>query len=485
MLKITRRRFLKSSLAAGSAMLVCGPRIHDTRAAGANDRLRIAVAGVNGRGQSHINGWLEQQNVEVAYLIDPDRRMLAAKLDALNRKLQGKSTCRGVTDVREALEDKNLDALSIATPNHWHSLMTIWGAQAGKHVYVEKPMSHDVVEGRVALEAQKRYGVVVQHGTQSRSSARNAGLHDLIRSGRFGRLKISYGYCCKPRASIGFKSPSAAPADLDWNLWRGPAIIDQYHGNYVHYNWHWFWETGNGDLNNQGTHQLDMARWALDEGLTHPIRAMAIGGRFQWNDQGETPNTMFGIGEYPNGQFVFFNVRNVNYSGYQHQVENEYYFEDGGRIIRNKYHPKGSSEAQDIEIPQGKVTPGGTWGSFIAACRAGKPEMANGNAADAHYGCVLGHLMNNSYRLGRPAPFNAKAGRFGDNTDASEHFMKLHAMMSEGVGLPEDGNNYIVGPWLTFDPKTELHTGEFATEANELLKDANRPGYQVPAATKV
>jgi predicted dehydrogenase len=485
MLKTTRRRFLKTSLAAGSTLFICGYQAPFAHAAGANDRLRIAVAGVNGRGQNHIDGLLAQDNVEIAYLIDPDHRVLAAKLETLNRKLEGKSTCRGVTDVREALEDKNLDALTIATPNHWHSLMTIWGAQAGKHVYVEKPMSHDVVEGRVACEAQKRYGVVVQHGTQSRSDARNAGLHDLIRSGRFGRLKISYGYCCKPRAGIGFKSPSAPPANLNWDLWRGPAIIDQYHGNYVHYNWHWFWETGNGDLNNQGTHQLDMARWALDEGLTHPIRAMAIGGRFQWNDQGETPNTMFGIGEYPNGQFVFFNVRNVNYSGYQHQVENEYYFEDGGRIIRNKYFPKGSEQGEDFDIPRGNVTPGGTYGSFIAACRAGKPEMANGNAADAHYGCVLGHLMNNSYRLGRAVPFNAKAGRFGDNKDAYEHFMKLHTTMKEGVGLPEADNEYVVGPWLTFDPKTERHTGEFAVEANELLKDANRPGYQVPAANKV
>jgi predicted dehydrogenase len=481
----TRRHFLKTSLAAGSTLLISGYPMPSARAAGANDRLRIAVAGVNGRGQNHIDGWLEQDNVEIAYLIDPDQRVLAAKVEALNRKLEGKSKCRGVTDVREALEDKNVDALSIATPNHWHSLMTIWGAQARKHVYVEKPMSHDVVEGRVAFEAQRKYGVVVQHGTQSRSDARNAGLHDLIRSGKFGRLKISYGYCCKPRASIGFKSPSAPPPHVDWDLWRGPAIIDSYHDNYVHYNWHWFWETGNGDLNNQGTHQLDMARWALDESLTHPIRAMAIGGRFQWNDQGETPNTMFGIGEFPNGQFVFFNVRNVNYPDYPRQVENEYYFEDGGKIVRDKYYPKGDSQGQDIDIPEGKVTPGGNWGSFVAACRAGKPEMANGTAADAHYGCVLGHLMNNSYRLGKAVPFNEKAGRFGDNQDAYEHFMKLHTLMSEGVGLPEADNNYVVGPWLTFDPKKERHTGEFAVEANELLKDANRPGYQVPAANKV
>ena len=484
MSKTNRRQFLKRSLAAGSAFVFCSAA-SSRRVLGANNRLRIAVAGVNGRGGSHISGWMGQDNVEIAYLIDPDEKVLEKRLKDVTKKANGKYTPKGVTDVREALEDKNLDAISIATPNHWHSLMTIWAAQAGKHVYVEKPMSHDVVEGRVAVEAQKKYGVVIQHGTQSRSSADNAGLHDLIRSGKFGKMKISYGYCCKPRDGIGFKNPSDPPSNLDWNIWRGPAVIDQFHANYVHYNWHWFWKTGNGDMNNQGTHQLDMAYWALDKGLTHPIRAMAIGGRFLWKDQGETPNTMFGIAEYPNGQWVFFNVRNVNYKGYQRQVENEYYFEDGGKIIRKRYYAKGSSEGEKFDIPNGKVTPGGNWGSFIAACRAGDPKMANGNAQDAHRGCVLGHLMNNSYRLGKKVPFNAKAGRFGDNKDAYEHFMRLHEVMGKGVGLPENENSYIVGPWLTFDPKTERHTGEFAAEANVLLKDPNRRGFQVPDAGKV
>ena len=484
MSKTSRREFLKHSLATGGAFAVCGA-MPNSQVRGANDRLRIAVAGLNGRGGSHISGWLGQDNVEIAYLIDPDRKVLERRLKDVEKKSGGKSKPKGVTDVREALDDKNLDAISIATPNHWHSLMTIWAAQAGKHVYVEKPMSHDITEGRVAVEAQKKYGVVVQHGTQSRSSAGNAGLHDLIRSGKFGKMKISYGYCCKPRSGIGFEIPSAPPSHLDWNLWRGPAIIDQYHANYVHYDWHWFWETGNGDMNNQGTHQLDMAYWALDKGLIHPIRAMALGGRFLWKDQGETPNTMFGIAEYPNGQYLCFNVRNVNYDGYQRQVENEYYFEDGGKIIRGLYYPKGSDKGEKFDVPKGHVTPGGNWGSFIAACRAGDPKMANGNAQDAHRGCVVGHLMNNSYRLGKSVPFNSKAGRFGDNKDAYEHFMQLHGIMSDGVGLLEDGTNYTVGPWLTFDPETERHTGEFATEANELLKDANRPGFQVPDAGKV
>ena len=261
--------------------------------------------------------------------------------------------------------------------------------------------------------------------------------------------------------------------------------MNQFHENFVHYNWHWFWVTGNGELNNQGTHQLDMAYWAIDPKMTHPVRAMAIGGRFKWEDQGETPNTMFGIAEYPNGQFVFFNVRNVNYEGYQQQVENEYYFEDGGKIVRGQYYAKGSDKGEKVDVPPGKVTPGGSWGAFLAACRAGNPEMANGTVAQAHYSRTVGHLINNSYRLGKKVPFNSKAGRFGDNKDAYEHFMKLHAIMRDGVGVPEDKAEYTVGPWLTFDARTERFTGEFAAEANKLVKDPNRPGFEVPAANKV
>ena len=484
MRNLSRRQFIQGSAAAGASLLITGTRASG-KIKGANDRLRIAVAGLHGRGNAHIKGWLEQENVEIVALIDPDRNVLAQHLTAVEKKSKGKSKPKGYADVRKALEDRTLDAISVATPNHWHSLITIWAAQAGKHVYVEKPMSHDVVEGRVAVEAQKKYGVVVQHGTQSRSNAHIAGLHAAIQAGKFGKLKISYGYCCKPRATIGIKDDCPPPAELDWKLWKGPAQIAQFNPNYVHYNWHWFWKTGNGDMNNQGTHQLDIARWALDVDQTAPVRAMAIGGRFKWNDQGETPNTMFGIAEFPNGQHVFFNVRNVNYKGYQNQVENEYYFEDGGKIIRNLYYPAASTQGYKVDVPPGKVTPGGNWGAFIAACRAGNPAMANGNALDAHYGSLMGHLMNNSYRLGKTVPFNAKAGRFGDDKDAHEHFMKLHALMRDGVGVPEDKAEYVVGPWLTFDPQTERHIGEHAAEANALLQDAHNSDFQVPAREHV
>ncbi len=479
-----RRRFIAQTAAAGSAPLIIGTK-SSAKVKGANDRLRIAIAGLNGRGGSHIGGFGGMSGVEIAYVADPDARAREKGLNGVRSR--GHKNCKAVVDIREALEDPDVDAISVATPNHWHSLMTIWAAQAGKHVYVEKPMSHDVEEGRVAVAAQKKYGVVIQHGTQRRSSSQIAGLHEMIKEGAWGKLKIAYGYCCKPRGGIGNKGASSPPENLDWNIWKGPAVIDDFHGNYVHYNWHWFWKTGNGDLNNQGTHQLDVARWAINDDQTHPVRVMAIGGRFQWNDQGETPNTMFGLAQYPNGQYCFFNVRNVNHKGYLRQVKNEYYFEDGGRIMSDTnphYYKPGSDKGEKIKVKEGKVTPGGNWGSFVAACRANKPEMANGDVLDAHYGCVLGHLMNNSYRLGKKVPFNKKAASFGDNKDAAEHFGALHDIMEKGVGV-KPGDEYIVGPWLTFDPKTERHTGELAAEANALLKDPNNKGFQVPDVSKV
>ena len=491
----TRRSFLKKtgsavaggSFLAGSSFLITGTKASGA-IEGANDRVRIAVAGLNGRGQAHIGGWLAAPNVELAYVADPWEKALAKGISGVQKRVTGKMTTQGIDDIRRALDDPTVDAISIATPNHWHSLMTIWGAQAGKHVYVEKPMSHDIAEGRVAVEAQKKYGVVIQHGTQRRSSAGVAGLHEALKSGKLPRLKIAYGYCCKPRSGIGHEPISTPPADLNWEHWKGPAVTDQYHANYVPYDWHWFWETGNGDLNNQGTHQLDVARWAIDDDQTHPTRTMAIGSRFQWDDQGETPNTMFAMAEYPNGQMVFFNVRNVNYKGYQHQVINEYYLEDGSVITGEGNYQilrPGASKAEPLKLVPGDVTPGGNWNAFIAAVRAGNPSMANGNVMDAHYGCVLGHMMNNSYRLGSKVPFSETASDFGGNQDAIEHFGRLHKVMSEGVGISGSDASYQLGPMLNFNAQTERFEGERADEANALVKDANNPGYEIPSVDAV
>jgi predicted dehydrogenase len=478
----SRRRFLTATTAAGPLVLL-GTRASRS-IAGANDRIRIAVLGCNGRGRAHLNGFGKVPGVEIAAVVDPDQRVVDRTLANLQKEAGEKPLAtRGERDFRRVLDDPSIDAITIATPNHWHSLMTIMAAQAGKHVYVEKPLSHDIAEGRSAVAAANKYGVVVQHGTQRRSNAGIAGLHEALKNGSLPRLKIAYGYCCKPRNGIGTKPDSDPPAELDWDLWKGPAVIDRYNPNYVHYNWHWFWKTGNGDLNNQGTHQLDVARWAIDDDQTHPVRAMAIGGRFAWHDQGETPNTMFAMAEYPNGQMVLFNVRNVNYEGYRHQVCNEYYLEDGSVITGEgtyKIRRPGSETAEDLPLPPGTVTPGGEWASFIAAVRAGDPALANGGILDAHYGCVLGHLMNNSYRLGTEVPFDAKAASFGDDHEVAAHFEKLHAIMQDGVGVPADATSYRLGPWLSFDAETERFTGERAAEANQLLEDPHTAAFQVP-----
>ncbi len=485
-----RRDFIKKSVIGTTGITIGGMGFTAKSYAsimGANERFRMAVCGVNGRGKSHISGFGKLDNVEIAYLVDPDSQILEQRVNALKDEGGIHSGVKGVTDVRRVLDDKEIDAISVATPNSWHSLMVIWAAQAKKHCYVEKPASHDIYEGRVALAAAEKYGIVVQHGTQRRSEEGWARQVSDIRSGKYGKMLVSHGFACKPRDTIGFEPPSAPPPHLDWNLWKGPAVIDKYHKNLVHYNWHWFWQVGNGELNNQGTHQLDVAYWALDEEVenTHPKRVMAIGGRFKWGDQGETPNTMFALAEFANGQYVFFNVRNVNYEGYVREVTNRFYFEDGGILRDGEYQSHNGSQPRDVTIKNVRQTPGGSWGSFVAACRANDPKMANGNMYDAHYSCALGHLMNISYRLGEKVPFNARAGRFGDNAMAYEEFMKIHDIAADGMGVPQDQAEYIVGPWLYFDGEAEHFVGDYSLEANRLLRDPHNAEFDIPSPESV
>lgn len=486
-----RRDFIKKSV-LGTAGISLGALGFSAKSyasiMGANDRFRIAVCGVNGRGKSHISGFSKQDNVEIAYLVDPDSMILENRVNQLRAQEEGISqNVKGVADVRNVLDKKDIDAISCATPNHWHSQMVIWAAQAKKHCYVEKPASHDIYEGRVALAATEKYGIVVQHGTQRRSQQNWARQVSDIRSGKYGKMVVSHGFACKPREGIGFEPYSNPPANLDWNHWKGPAIIDRYHKNLVHYNWHWFWGTGNGELNNQGTHQLDVAYWALDAEVenTHPKRVMTIGGRFKWGDQGETPNTMFALAEFSNGQYVFFNVRNVNHENYVKEVTNRFYFEDGGKLWDGEYISHNGSQPRDVPINEVEITPGGNYGSFIAACRANDPKMANGTMYDAHYSCTLGHLMNISYRLGEKVPFNARAGRFGDNDLAYEEFMKIHDIATDGMGIPQDQAEYIVGPWLKFDGEAEHFVGDHSVEANRLLADPRNAEYDIPSPKSV
>src|SRR5216683_3249558 len=234
----TRRTFLKSTLAAAASITIAGTK-SSGRVLGANDTIHIAVAGLNGRGQSHVEEWTRMQGVEITYLIDPDTRTYAKRLKQATGK--GGKEPQVIKDVRRALEDKDLDAISIAKPNHWHALMTIWACQAGKDVYVEKPCSHNVHEGRIAVETAKKYNRIVQHGTQSRSGGEIPRVLEVIKSGKYGKLLVSRGLCYKgglggsrtTRASIGSAAPTDPPQELDFNLWLGPAKQQPYHDNLV------------------------------------------------------------------------------------------------------------------------------------------------------------------------------------------------------------------------------------------------------------
>jgi len=486
MARLTRRRFLQSSVAASTAFglfTVAGTKASG-RVLGANDTIRVGVAGIRGRGQSHIDAFARDQkdhNVQVTYLIDPDTRLFDSRRSKVAQSGGNEPKC--VKDIREALDDKNLDVVSVATCNHWHSLITIWSCQAGKDVYVEKPISHNVYEGRKCVEAAQKYGRVVQHGTQQRSSLDRAKEIAALQSGKYGKLLVSKGYCCKPRWSIGTKPFETPPAELDFNIWLGPAPEQPYHGNLVPYNWHWFWDTGNGDIGNQGVHEIDVARWAIKD-ATLPKSVWSLGGRLGFEDQGQTPNMQMAVFDYGDALLVF-EVRglvgNAQKGNVPNKVLNEYYTTEG--VIREgKFYRNGEGDGEAVTGGESAhVTPGGPFGAFIQAVRSRKPEDNNANAEVAHYSAALCHLANASFRLGNATPL-AKAGEnLGDNARVKETFGNLSDNL-EAVGVNLDATTYKVGPHLTFDPASEKFTGEHAAAANPLLTRAYRHPFVVPDA---
>jgi predicted dehydrogenase len=479
----SRRRFLQTSAAASAAFgafTIAGTKASG-RVIGANDTIRLGVAGINGRGGSHIDGFAGQKNVDVTYLIDPDSRLFKSRTEKVKQK--GGNTPKCVQDIRQALEDDNLDAVSVATCNHWHSLITVWACQAGKDVYVEKPISHNVFEGRQCAEAAKKYGRVVQHGTQNRSSGGKAREMAAIQSGKYGKLLVSKGYCCKPRWSIGHKSTGTPPDGLDFNLWLGPAPEQPFHGNLVHYNWHWFWDTGNGDIGNQGVHEMDIARWAIKD-ATLPKSVWSLGGRFipgekDYKDQGQTPNMQLSAFDYGD-TILLFEHRGLTGKGNAPKsiVTNEFYTSEG--VIKGgKFIAKDGGKTYDVEVPEVHVTGGGTFGSFITAMRSRKPEDNNADAETAHYSAALCHLANISYRLGEPAQFDKTSKAMGDNKQVVEAFEMLKENLRV-VDVELDEVTYNVGPKLTFDAKAEKFTGDHADVANPLLTRPYRKPFVVP-----
>ena len=485
MSRLSRRKFLQTTAAASTAFslfTIAGTKASG-RVIGANDTIRVGVAGINGRGGAHIGELAARDGVEITYLIDVDETRFSPRLrDIQKKQAESKKPTsaapRCVQDVREALEDKNLDAITIATTNHWHSLMTIWACQAGKDVYVEKPISHNVFEGRQCVAAAKKYNRVVQHGTQNRSSAGKAKMIAAVQSGKYGKLQVAKGYCAKPRWSIDFKKAEMPPETLNWELWLGPAPQQPFHRNLVHYNWHWFWDTGNGDIGNQGVHEIDIARWAI-QGGTLPTEVWSLGGRFAYEDQGQTPNTQMAVYKYPDDVLLVFEVRGLvgKHKDWPAKVTNEFYTSEG--VIRDgKFYPKGDKPAESIKFDGDvKVAAGGAFGSWINAIRTRKPEDNNCDAEVAHYSAALCHLANISYRLGAPAPFSKENQTLGDNAQVVETFNNLRENL-QAVDVKLDATDYQLGRVLKFDPAAEKFVGD--EEANKLLTRDYRAPFVVP-----
>ena len=475
MSRYTRRRFLetgaKTSLAF-SLFTVAGTKASGN-VLGANDRIRIGVAGINGRGKNHLDDFARMDGVDVTYLIDPDSRLFDDRSQRVTERGGNVPTC--VQDIRTALDDDNLDAVSVATCNHWHSLITIWACQAGKDVYVEKPLSHNVFEGRKAVEAARRYNRLVQHGTQQRSSIDRAKEIAAVQSGEYGKLLVSKGYCSKPRWSIGYKPIATPPAELDFNLWLGPAPEQAFHENLVHYNWHWFWDTGNGDTGNQGVHEMDVARWAI-KGATMPERVWSLGGRFAYDDQGQTPNTQLTVFDYGETKLVFETRGLVGEGKFPGNVSNEYYTE-AGLIKQGKLYPKGGGDPELLIDAGGEVTPGGTFGSFIAAVRSRNVEDLNADVAEGHYSSALCHLSNISYRLGEPMPYDKASGKLGDNKVVVDAFQTIKDNLG-AVNVDLTETDFKVGPVLEFDAENERFIDNDA--ANALLSREYREPFVVP-----
>ncbi|MCA9414883.1 MAG: Gfo/Idh/MocA family oxidoreductase [Candidatus Omnitrophica bacterium] len=469
----SRRKFIKTT-AAASTFMIAGTKVTGP-VFGANDRVRICIAGIHGRGRAHMQNFGPMDGVEIAYLADPDSRLFDDRSKMVEDINGHKPKC--VQDVRKALEDKDLDVLTIAAPNHWHSLLGIWGCQAGKDVYVEKPCSHNLYEGRKLVEAARRYDRVVQHGTQRRSSNEWDQMVQAAASGKYGKLTVSYGYASKPRGSIGFAEYKEPPKELDFDMWLGPAEKQAYHENLVHYNWHWFWDFGNGEIGNQGVHQMDVARWAVTAatGKVGPESVISMGGRYGYKDQGQTPNTQLTVYDFGDVKMIFEDYGLVNNE--QKMVTNEFYTTDG--VIKDgKFFAKGKSEGEPIEKFESTLHGGDIFHNFIDCVRNHTPQNLDADVLEGHLSALHCHLGNISYRLGDQAAFSKAPDSFSGDSDSSAAFEKMKEQLSGAIDKDLSGMDYRLGRHLKYDAKNEKIVGDEV--ADGMLAPPSRPAYRVP-----
>src|SRR2546426_3323105 len=434
MKKLDRRSFLKTSL-LGTASVGLWPAVGaekeaqvkasasaTARVIGANGDIRFAVVGFNGRGSDHISGMRGVKGTRLAGLCDVDSHVL--ERETKKCKDRGEQV-EGYTDVRKLLENKNIDVVTFATPNHWHSLGAIWAVQAGKDVYVEKPVSHNVWEGGQVVAAARKHKRIVQAGTQSRT---NPGLREAIawlHEGHLGKILRARGLCYKRRPTIEkVDGPQPVPPSIDYDLWCGPAPKEPLMRKRLHYDWHWVWPTGNGDLGNQGIHQMDIARWALGVTELSP-RILSIGGRLGYEDDGTTPNTVVVFHDYKAAPLIF-EVRGLpasegsgkmdNYRGASVGVIVDC---EGGSMVIPSYS---RAIVYDKADKQTKTFEGGAshYENFIKAVRSRKHTDLNADILEGHLSSALCHTGNISYRLGKQQSPEEIREAAKDNKDLAE-----------------------------------------------------------------
>jgi predicted dehydrogenase len=439
----------------------------------------MAVIGFGGRGGDHIGGLTALKGVRLTALCDADSRILGAEVKRWKDK---NVTVEAFSDLRKLLESKNVDAVSIATPNHWHSLATIWAIQAGKDVYVEKPISHNVWEGRKVVEAARKYDRIVQAGTQSRSSTGIKQAVQWVQEGNLGKIVISRALCYKPRGSIGkVDGPQEVPANVDYDLWCGPAPKKALMRKRLHYDWHWVWDTGNGDLGNQGIHQMDIARWFLGVDALSP-RVWSVGGRLGYIDDGETANTQIIFHDYPKASLIFevrglperTGAKNMDkYKGGSIAVIVEC---EGGYVLVPDYR---SAIAYDKEGQEIKKWSGAKdhYQNFIDCVRSRKRSELNGEIWEGHLSSALCHTGNISYRLGKKSTPDAVKEAIKADKGATETFERMAAhLAANGVDLEKTPAT--LGPVLQMDPKVEKFIGN--KDADAMLTREYRAPFIVP-----
>ena len=442
---INRRTFIKTSSAVSASVMSGLTAVKESPStSNPNDTINIAVIGIRNRGKDHYNALAKIPNVKIAVLCDIDQRLLP---DAV-AEVEGLTGYRPKTETeyRRILDDESIDAVSIATPNHWHALQTIWACQAGKDVYVEKPVSHTVREGRKMVEAARKYNRVVQTGTQARSSIPTNNAIKFLRDDGLGNVYMAKGLCLKPRGSIGHVKDSTVPEGVNWDAFLGPAPYRPFNENRFHYRWHWFWDTGCGDLGNQGIHQADVARWALNK-RTHPAKIHGVGNYFVWDSDQETPNIQQLAFEYEDSSILQFEVRGLasnteggisvgnlifGSKGWM-SIENE---EVGGSRVRYgeiDVLPIGYSsykeEAGPVfsnESPETADPVKNHFQNFIDCVRSRKWQELNAEVLEGHLSTSLCHLGNIACRLGRTLQFNPESEAFINDAEADRYLTKTY-----------------------------------------------------------